>query len=285
MDARRTALLGALAAFAVASSPASAETVNFQSATTPPTPLQLRLQRERGQPIAEQPSATIAGELYRPDGAGPFPAVVVLHGCDGPWSKESSKALGEQITALGYAALLVDSFTSRGVRRRCHSNPSDWQVDRVMDAYGGLTHLAGLPFVDADRIAVLGFSQGAMNALSAVALGGIETLFERHFRAVVAYYPGCWAESGTVAVPTLILIGEKDDWTPARDCQAMMARRSGEGAPLHLIVYPGAYHAFNASSLRGGPREFMGHHLEYNEAADKAAWAETVRWLREAFGR
>jgi len=47
-------------------------------------------------------------------------------------------------------------------------------------------------------------------------------------------------------VPTLILIGDLDDWSPAADCQKMMAQRSGDGAPLRLVVYPGAYHAFDA---------------------------------------
>src|SRR5438128_2256159 len=66
---------------------AAAETVHFKSATTPPTPLQQRLARERGQPIAEQPTVELAGELHRPAGAGPFPAIVALHGCSGRGSK------------------------------------------------------------------------------------------------------------------------------------------------------------------------------------------------------
>src|SRR5471030_422071 len=74
--------------------PASAETVHFPSATTPPTPLQQRLFQERGQPIASQPSTEIVGELYRPEGAGPFPAVVLLHGCAGRSSKEREDATG-----------------------------------------------------------------------------------------------------------------------------------------------------------------------------------------------
>jgi hypothetical protein len=106
---------------------------------------------------------------------------------------------------------------------------------------GGLAYLASLPFIDPDRIAVVGYSQGA--------LGGVETLFDRHFRTAIAYYPGCWSETGAVSIPTVILIGALDDWTPARDCEAMIKRRTGQGAPLKLIVYPGAYHAFNARSL------------------------------------
>ncbi len=42
---------------------------------------------------------------------------------------------------------------------------------------------------------------------------------------------------------TLILIGASDDWTPAKDCQRMMDRRANAGAPVDLVIYPGAYHA------------------------------------------
>jgi dienelactone hydrolase len=65
----------------------------------------------------------------------------------------------------------------------------------------------------------------------------------------------------------------------------MMLRRTGEGAPIKLIVYPGAYHAFDAATLRDRPRTYQGHHLEYNEAADRAAWSEAAAFLRQAFGR
>ncbi len=95
----------------------------------------------------------------------------------------------------------------------------------------------------------------------------------------------CTERTGAVVVPTLVLIGELDDWVPAKDCLEMMARRSGEGASLRLVVYPGAYHAFDAASLRNKPRTMFGHHLEYNEAAERAAWTETVAALRQAFGR
>jgi dienelactone hydrolase len=266
-------------------SPALAETVHFPSVTTPPTPLQQRLAKERGTPITAQPTTDLTGELHRPDGAGPFPAIVALHGCNGRGSRTYEDESAARFTALGYVILYVDSFAPRGITERCHSAPADPFVDRVMDAYGGLLFLAAQPFIDPERIAVVGYSQGAMVALSAVALGGIESLFDRHFRTAIAYYPGCWSDWGRVSIPTLIVIGALDDWTPARACEAMMAQRTGEGAPLRLIVYPGAYHAFNARSLIGRPREVFGHHVEYNEAADTAAWSEMTAALRQAFGR
>lgn len=154
-----------------------------------------------------------------------------------------------------------------------------------MDAYGGLLYLAGLPFIDPHRIAVVGYSQGADTALDAVRLGGVETRFDRHFRAAVAYYPWCVASDGAVAVPTVILIGELDEATSARNCETMMAKRSGKGADLRLVVYPGAHHSFNSTRLRGKPEVSYGHRNEYNEAAGEAAWVEEKKILRLAFGR
>ena len=83
-------------------------------------------------------------------------------------------------------------------------------------------------------------------------------------------------------MPTLILIGERDDWNFARDCRDMMARRKDFSAPMRLVVYPEAQHSFN---LRLPPRSHYGHRLEYDEAADRDAWRETTAALRHAFGR
>ncbi len=285
MRPRITPLLAAIVALLLPALPAASETVHFPGATTPPTPLQLRLAHERGQPVAQPPGIELSGELYRPSGDGPFPAVVSLHGCGGLGSKNSKDAIGARFTALGYVLLIVDSFGPRGVTNGC--SPDYWYkpVDRVGDAFGALIYLTRLSFVDPDRIAVVGHSQGADVALSTVTPGGDETLFARHFRAVIAYYPMCAAFNGTVSVSTVILIGELDDWTPATACQKMMARRGGEGAPIRLVVYPNAYHAFDAAMLRDSAKTYLSHHLEYNEAADRAAWAETVAALRTVFGK
>jgi dienelactone hydrolase len=207
---------------------------------------------------------------------------VALHGCGGPGSQAGLDAAGARFAALGYVLLMVDSFGPRGVSQRCTIEAGS-TVDRLMDAYGGLLFLAAQSFVEPDRIAVIGYSQGAGVALDAVELGGVEAAFDRRFKTAIAYYPPC-PYSRDVAVPTLILIGAADDWTPARDCQEMMARRTGVGAPMRLVIYPDAYHAFNFASLRK-PVTKLGHHLEYNEAADKAAWAETLAALKGAFGR
>src|SRR6185312_10835829 len=78
------------------------------------------------------------------------------------------------------------------------------------------------------------------------------------FRAAVAYYPMCGVARDELSIPTLIMIGELDDWSPAGDCERLMKRRAGRGAPVDLIVYPGAYHAFDVPLLVGG-RMMFGH--------------------------
>jgi len=96
------------------------------------------------------------------------------------------------------------------------------------------------------------FSMGGIAALNDVeaGVGAIEKAEKRHFHAAIAYYPCTRYRAGVMTVPTLILVGDKDDWTPASYCREMMARRNGKGAPVTLIVYPGATHAFNGPVLR-----------------------------------
>ena len=268
-----------IASFAIL--PCAAETVHFSAATAPPTPFQLRMARERGLlvpgPVPGQP---LVGEFYRPPGNGPFPAVVLLHGCDGRLPTALEQREAQKLVALGYAVVAVDSFGPRGVRDRCTIEAGS-PVDRVMDAYGALQYLAGRADIDPDRVAVLGYSQGGITAISAVTRGGIETLFERHFKAAIAYYPEC--DNSEVSAPTLILIGALDEWTPSRNCREMVATQSGAGMPVELFVYPNAYHAFNFP--RDRPVNYFGHRIEYNEAAERAAWNETSRFLRQHLGR
>jgi len=273
--------LAALLATFLLPAAAAAETVTFRSTTWPPTPLQQRLATAAGQTIAELASTKIAGELYLPPGPGPFPAVVLMPPCSGRLPIKAEQADGARYNAEGWALLAVDSFGPRGFEDGCSGVGSS--VDLVMDAYGALLWLAEQPFIDPARIAIVGYSRGADVALSAVGFDGVERLFDRQFRAAIAYAPFCQREEDTaVAVPTLVLVGELDDWNAARDCRTMMARRKGLGAPMRLVVLPEAHHAFN---LKLPPRRSYGHHLEYNEAADRAAWSETEAALRAAFGR
>jgi dienelactone hydrolase len=78
---------------------------------------------------------------------------------------------------------------------------------------------------------------------------------------VIAYYPSC----GVVAdpsVPVLVLIGEKDDWTPASFCLTKKDTPNFE-----VVVYPGATHGFDAPGIG----DMEGHHMAYDEKAAQDA--------------
>jgi dienelactone hydrolase len=219
------------------------------------------------------PGDRIQGDLAKPDGAGPFPAVVGLHGCAG-MHDTTKQRLADELVAWGYVVLLVDSYaTRRGIDHACTSSAFATFVRRWPDAYGALAFLARQTFVDPQRVAVVGFSAGARVALSVAETDSFEQFVPEgnlRFRAAAAFYPPCEQAVGRPGIPTLIFIGALDDWTPAADCSNRIARWGNDGPPVELIVYPGAYHGFYYAYLQPG-RTMFDHWLEYNgEAADNA---------------
>ena len=78
--------------------------------------------------------------------------------------------------------------------------------------------------------------------------------------------------------PTIILIGELDDWSPAKDCERWMERRAGKGAPVKLVIYPGAYHSFDLPNVGNG-RQFFGHWLKYDADAAQRSVLEMREFL------
>jgi dienelactone hydrolase len=236
-----------------------------------------------GAAAQSEPSATVVeienplgsaqplqGYLRQTSRTGPSPAVVLLHSCNGNWLRLDER-WGKRIGSWGYVTLTVDSFGPRGLKDTCNNGAP---VDLAFDAYRALNFLVRQPFVDPARVAVLGFSQGGWLALTSVEHGSMEQTSQNKFRAAIAFYPRCLGFKGDMTVSTLVLIGELDDWTPANECRNMVdgrddwgiSRRKSEGAPIRLIVYPGAYHAFDAPGLQT-PIQFLGHRLEFNQAA------------------
>jgi dienelactone hydrolase len=113
-----------------------------------------------------------------------------------------------------------------------------------------------------------------MLALLSVERGQIERGSKEKFRAAIGFYPPCLGLKGNMTVPTLILIGELDDWAPAAECRNLaegrddwgISREKGQGIPIEITVYPGAYHDFDVPNF-ATPVKMLGHHLEFNEAA------------------
>jgi dienelactone hydrolase len=221
-------------------------------------------------------SQPLRAYLARPEGPGRHPAVVELHGCGGLGATDVTVA--DVLKSFGYVALALGSL---GDSNLCDRIQSDGHLAEAFDAYAALDWLAQQSYADTDRVALLGFSMGGAAALDAIEPGLIEDKKPRHFGAAIAYYPQCEYKEGLTTVPTLILVGDKDDWALASWCREMMARRDGKGSPVTLVVYPGATHAFNYSAPS---REYLGHHLEYDAKATADAWAQVRGFLHENLG-
>jgi dienelactone hydrolase len=230
----------------------------------------------------------LEGQLRRPRGTGTFPAVVLLHGCGGGWRGVDAR-WGTRLQSWGYVTLAVDSFGPRGITNLCSSGVGK-RGSLLLDGYAALHFLAQQTYVDASRIVLMGISMGGAFALATVEQGWVERLSDIKFRAAVALYPPCAGASGITTGPTLVLVGESDDWTPASACRNMAMGRSeigisrsdnGDRSKLRLVVYPNAYHGFDSVDHAGG-RSYLGHWLEYNAAATTAAVDEVRAFLNGA---
>jgi dienelactone hydrolase len=242
--------------------------------------------------------ATLVAVLSRPEGAGPFPAIVMLHGCGGAYNARGALNLRQKqwervFLAAGYLVVQIDSFTTRGIKEVCtlRDRPVTSGAGRRRDALAGLAWLQARSDVRADRIAVVGWSHGASTALAAMERRKGD-LPDQRFRVAVAFYPGCRVGSDTYkpAGPLLILSGAEDNWTPPASCLAMAERARAGGEDVQVHLYAGAYHDFDWPELRqrtrsGLPRVPGG---TVTVGVDEAARADALvrapeflaRWLR-----
>jgi dienelactone hydrolase len=235
-------------------------------------------------------SSELNAKLYRPQGEGPFPAVVLMHNCSGLGAGSTGL---ENVALLlrdsGYVALAVNSFSWpwRRVFNTC-DDPSTppTSLERLEDAFAARRYLSSLAFVDTSRIGLVGWGHGGVTALMiwsqdprVAAQVGRQNLAP--FAAVAAYYPYCLdLDVRSASAPLLILIGEDDDFCPATLCMSLVPHATKLGRDASITIYPGATAAFD--SLEGGERvDFQGHHL----APDPAAGKDSRERLLAFFGR
>jgi dienelactone hydrolase len=173
---------------------------------------------------------------------------------------------------------------------------------RVRDAYAALAHLRTLPYVDGARVGLMGGSHGGSTTLtSMIAPDGDADLLAQErragFAAAVALYPGCVASRRTWSTPgvyrpvgpLLILIGEKDDWTPAEPCRRLAEAAQQAGYPVTIKIYPGAFHSFDSRN----PVRYVATRINANAPSGRGAttggapvaWADSIQEVVAFFGR
>ena len=234
--------------------------------------------------------------LFKPEGPGPFPGIVALHGCEGllnPNGTLSSRYIdwGERLTKAGFSVLYIDSYGTRGLGNQCRTRSSArTDRERVTDTHAARHWLQTQTFTKADHVSLLGWSSGAISVLWSVRPRAKQRDDKPDFRSAVAFYPGCRrldAAAWSARMPTLILIGGADDVVSARGCEQMVAGARGRSARATIIVYPGAYHDFDhpnrALQTRVGyafSTEGTGRvHTGSNPAARADSHRRVLQWL------
>jgi dienelactone hydrolase len=228
------------------------------------------------------PDKALSADLVLPGGKGPFPAVILLHGCGGigagiwDWAR--------RLQGWGYAAVVLDSFSARGATNVC--SPATQHLvtpeDRVADVLSAALYLRSRPDIDGARIGVLGQSHGGRTA-AMVTEQRYERLYPGLLKAVVDYYGGCGPPQAHGTIPLLALAGEADDWGhPALSCRALAAKLTSD-QPFEIQTYPGVWHAFDNSETR--PTMVAGHRLEYDSTAAADSYERVHaffnKWLKD----
>ncbi|HUB97503.1 MAG TPA: dienelactone hydrolase family protein [Stellaceae bacterium] len=257
--------------------------------------------------------------LLRPNGAGPFPAIVILHDCSGLGARSSGAPMrwGAVLAAEGYVVLIPDSFAPRGYPDGVCTAPPSAQLQKTLprvragDAYAALALLRSLPYVDGRHVGIMGGSHGGTSTLQTLVKPVEPALASQRadgFAAGVALYPGCAAPFGAWSIvradgqrgpvtqfngiyvplaPLFILIGSDDDWTPAEHCRVMAERAAAQGFPVSIKIYPGACHSFDNDR----PRRYVEARNNANQpdghgattCGDPAAWADAIVQVKSFF--
>lgn len=234
----------------------------------------------------------------------PVATVVALHGCGGLFANSGPRqgllnarhqAMADRLVAEGYAVLFPDSLTSRGVRELCTQKIGSRNItqrERRRDVLAALNWVRQQPWSQTGGVALLGWSHGGSAVLAATDANQPEVAAQMSpFTTAIAFYPGCAAalKGGYQPNTTLtMLVGEKDDWTPAAPCIAL-----GKAVGARVTVYPDSYHDFDnpvgtvrlRTDVPNGVNPGQGVHAGANPVARDAANAEVLVLLKAAFSR
>jgi dienelactone hydrolase len=229
----------------------------------------------------------LPGWFTRPAAAGRVPAVVIFHGCSGlpGFSWRRAQEWGALFRAQGYATLVVDSFTPRGLTGVCADPAAFTAAQRAVDVWAAAVALAARDDVDPQRLAVIGFSHGGRTTLEAVAMerpnqaeARSRLLGTARIAAAIGLYPGCRGLHDDFLVPLLIVVGDTDDWTPARYCRELAAKARPATPSFSLEVLPDATHDFDVEDK---PHTVLSHAIAYNPKAARRARELVIAFLAD----
>lgn len=227
---------------------------------------------------ADGEPATVAGLLRVPRiDAGRLPTVILVHGSGGPGGNVDYWQ--QQLNAIGIATFGLDVFTGRGITRTIEDQTQLGRLNGIIDAYRALERIVARPWVDPERVVLMGFSRGALVALYATLkrFRGMWKTGAADFRAYVAFYAPCFTryigDTDVVDRPIRLFHGAADDYVPAGPAKEHVERLRAAGKDIELTEYAGAHHAFD--NPRYEPTIFL----------EKAQTTRNCRMIEEVPGR
>ncbi len=201
--------------------------------------------------------------VSRPDTGGRVPVVLMMHGCGGP--RPFMDEMAEVAVRAGAAAVQIDSFSPRRISRvaaiatvctgaRLHGR------ERAGDLYAAFAWARAQEWADPNRIVVMGWSHGGWTIMDALSLRdgemrrftGLSDLADEPLDglagAVMVYpYTGVGTYVGRrdwrFAPRESVAIVAEADYIVG-DSRAALERQRARGAPLRILVFEGATHAF-----------------------------------------
>ena len=242
----------------------------------------------------------LAADLYRPSGAGPFPAVLMIHG--GGWegrSRQDMDSISQQVAKHGYVVMNVSyRFAPRW------NFPA--QLNDIQQALLWLRAHAADQSVDTDRVGVWGYSAGAHLAALLGVTGPTDKQFVQGARvqAVVAggtpvdvrYYkngalvkglmgvsydenPDLWRDASPLALvtaddpPVFLYHGTFDFTVSDSNAHAMYDALNSAKVPTELYLMHGLEHlsTFVVDSPVESAIEFLDRHLRLQPSATRSS--------------
>lgn len=241
-------------------------------------------------------SGVLHAQLFKPEGAGPFPTVIALHGCGGLGGRSDPvlpryREWADRLLKAGNAVLLPDSYGSRELGPQCRVKEMRVKArrERVIDIAASRAWLMKQNWVARNRVSLIGWANGASALLWAVRPQSRARDAGPDFRAAIAFYPDCRISAGlgwSTRVPTLVLIGANDDVSSPPACRQMVDGAHGRSALARIVVYPGAYHDFDRANMplhaAGGSTDAAAPehgHLGTDAEARAESQKEVAEWL------
>lgn len=215
-------------------------------------------------------SARFDAYLARPDGDGPFPAVVVIHEIFG--LNENIKDIARRFAGEGYVALAVDLFAGRN-RAICMARFMAGMLLKSLshgsigDLKAALSFLAGQPGVDGERLGAIGFCMGGSFAIAWACT-------DSRLKAIAPYY-GVNPRPLEAVARMCPVVGSypTGDFTTAHG-QKLDIALDGYGVAHDIKIYPGAKHSF-----------FNDQGPNYDATAAQDSWRRTLAFFQEHIGQ